>query len=136
MPNTAKPLQPKERDGSSPGFFQQQVMAAIDNLKSLAYGLQIRRELSEKLERDCNQAQVYAALLALRDRNLVSFTIGSTLDFGLRQVKIYSLTDEGRKALKPLPPNTTANQKSREKSAETTQESKKKRVNSGRMHPR
>lgn len=82
------------------GEFEQAVMLAIFRLRGEAYGVPIRRELSERLKRDVSFGAVYATLERLETKGfLSSWTGGATAERGGRTKRYYKIEAPGQRAL-------------------------------------
>ena len=83
------------------GEFEQAVLLAILRLGlSGAYGVPIRRDLSERLGRHVSVGAVYTALERLERKGFVSsWTGGATAERGGRTKRFYRIEAPGRRAL-------------------------------------
>jgi DNA-binding PadR family transcriptional regulator len=83
------------------GEFEQAVLLAILHLDSDAYGVEIRRLISERTGRDVAIGAVYTTLERLRRKGYVSHRVGEpTPERGGRAKKFYDVTPGGREALR------------------------------------
>jgi PadR family transcriptional regulator PadR len=82
------------------GEFEQAVMLAILRLGPNAYGVPIRRDLSERLRRTVSVGAVYTALERLEGKGFVSsWTCGATAERGGRAKRFYRVEAPGLRAL-------------------------------------
>jgi DNA-binding PadR family transcriptional regulator len=82
------------------GEFEQAVLLAILRLGSNAYGVPIRRVLSERLGRVVSVGAVYTALERLETKRFVSSWIGgATAERGGRAKRFYRIEAPGLSAL-------------------------------------
>src|ERR1700756_5702283 len=82
------------------GEFEQAVMLAIHRLGPDAYGVPIRRDLSERLGRAVSVGAVYTALERLEGKGFVSsWTGGATAERGGRAKRFYRIEAPGHRAL-------------------------------------
>ncbi|MFY0598631.1 MAG: PadR family transcriptional regulator [Cyclobacteriaceae bacterium] len=87
--------------GSNLGEFQEIVLLSILILDDEAYGLQIQKELSKRLDRSLSRGALHAALSRLEEKGFIdSRTGGATAERGGRRKRFYTLTNSGKSALK------------------------------------
>ncbi len=86
--------------GDALGGFEQLVLLALARLGDDAYGVSIRREISERTGREVNIGAVYATLDRLEAKGLaVSETGEPTAERGGRAKRYFRLTAAGAAAL-------------------------------------
>ena len=83
------------------GEFEQAVLLAINRLgPNGAYGVPIRRDLSERLGRDVSVGAIYTTLERLEGKGFVfSWTGGATAERGGRAKRFYRIEAPGLRAL-------------------------------------
>lgn len=82
------------------GEFEQGVLLAILRLRSEAYGVPIRHDLSERLGRAVSVGAIYTALERLEAKGFVSsWTGGATAERGGRAKRFYRIEAPGLRAL-------------------------------------
>jgi DNA-binding PadR family transcriptional regulator len=87
--------------GTNLGEFQEIVLLSILILDQEAYGLKIQHEINERLKRDLSRGALHAALTRLEEKGfLESRTGGATASRGGRSKRYYSLTNNGKVAIK------------------------------------
>lgn len=79
------------------GAFEELVLLALVHVGADAYGMALRRELSERSGRDVSIGAVYATLSRLETKGYVASTLDNS--GGGRPRRIYGLTEPGREAL-------------------------------------
>jgi PadR family transcriptional regulator, regulatory protein PadR len=85
---------------NSLGEFEQAVLLAVLRLGSNAYGVPIRRDLSERLGRTVSVGATYTALERLEWKGFVSsWTGGATAERGGRAKRFYRIEAPGHRAL-------------------------------------
>jgi PadR family transcriptional regulator, regulatory protein PadR len=83
-----------------PGTFEQAVLIAIMRLRDGAYGVPLRRELSERLGRDVSYGAIYTTLERMEAKGFVSSREGgATPERGGRSKRYYRVEAMGMKAL-------------------------------------
>lgn len=83
------------------GEFEQAVLLAILLLRGNAYGVLIRRHLTERLEREVSFGAVYATLERLETKGYLSSWIGgATAERGGRSKRYYKIEAPGQRALR------------------------------------
>jgi DNA-binding PadR family transcriptional regulator len=86
--------------GEALGEFEHIVMLAVLRLKDDAYGMRVRREISERTGRDAAIGAVYATLDRLAAKGLVTATVSDpTPQRGGRAKRSFRLTGAGVEAL-------------------------------------
>jgi PadR family transcriptional regulator PadR len=84
-----------------PGEFELLMMLAIAGLGEDAYGVTIRETLEARTSRAVTLGAVYKTLGRLESKGLVEVAIAPpTSERGGRRKKMYTLTDEGRAAVR------------------------------------
>ena len=79
--------------------FEFEVLESISNLGDRAYGAEICRNLSKKLDRTVRVSQVYSSLSRLETKGFVYFTENDPRPVkGGRSQKIFHLTEHGHTA--------------------------------------
>jgi PadR family transcriptional regulator PadR len=87
--------------GSNLGEFQEIVLLTILVLDDNAYGLQIQKELTERLKRTLSRGALHTALSRLEEKDFIeSYFGGATAERGGRRKRYYTLTQSGKVALK------------------------------------
>src|SRR5712664_3774781 len=82
------------------GEFEQAVMLAILRLGVEAYGVPIRRDISERLNRAVSVGAIYTALERLEAKGFVSSRMGgATRERGGRAKRFYQIEAPGLRAL-------------------------------------
>jgi PadR family transcriptional regulator PadR len=82
------------------GDFEQLVLVALMRLDGEAYGMQVQRELAERLGRTVAVGAVYTTLDRLERKGLVASRMGEpTPERGGRRRKHYRLGPAGKRAL-------------------------------------
>jgi PadR family transcriptional regulator PadR len=82
------------------GDFEQMVLLSLMRLGANAYGMTIRREISERAEREVSIGAVYTTLDRLERRGLISSREGSpTPERGGRAKRFFRIEAPGVKAL-------------------------------------
>ncbi|MEM9681756.1 MAG: helix-turn-helix transcriptional regulator [Pseudomonadota bacterium] len=83
------------------GEFEQLVLLALLRLGDTAYGVTIRRELSERAERDVSFGTVYSTLDRLEEKGFISSRMGEpTAERGGRAKKYFKIEAAGEHALR------------------------------------
>lgn len=86
--------------GNSIGEFERLVLLAVMRLSPNAYGVSIRREISDRCDRDVSIGAVYTTLSRLEKKGFVSSKVGEpTAERGGRAKKYFGLTAPGEIAL-------------------------------------
>ena len=87
--------------GTNLGEFQEIVLLSILILDDDAYGMQIQKEISERLKRVLSRGALHAALSRLSDKGYINSHMGgATAERGGRRKRFYTLTNSGKLALK------------------------------------
>ncbi len=87
--------------GTNLGEFQEIVLLSVLILDDQAYGLQIQKEISKRLDRSMSRGALHAALSRLEEKGfLESHVGGATAERGGRRKRFYTLTQGGKMALK------------------------------------
>ena len=82
------------------GEFEQAVLLAIIRLGGRAYGVPIRRDLSQRLQRDVSFGAVYTTLERLESKGLLSSWLGeATAERGGRAKRYYKVEARAERAL-------------------------------------
>jgi DNA-binding PadR family transcriptional regulator len=82
------------------GEFEQAVLLSIIRLRSNAYGVPIRQELTERIGREVSFGAVYTALERLEAKGFVSSRMGDpTPERGGRAKRFYRIEAPGERAL-------------------------------------
>jgi len=82
------------------GAFEQTVLAAVLRLRSGAYGMTIRREITERTGSEVSIGAVYTTLERLEGKGFVSGSLReATAERGGRRKKYFEITNGGRQAL-------------------------------------
>jgi PadR family transcriptional regulator PadR len=83
------------------GAFELSTLLTVARLGEDAYGLAIRRDLSERTEREYASGAVYTTLQRLEDKGLLTSYTGDPLPVrGGRSRRYYALTGAGARALR------------------------------------
>ncbi len=86
--------------GESLGEFEHLILLAVLRLSDDAYGMRVRREISERTGRDVTIGAVYATLERLESKGLVSATVGdATPERGGRPKRSFQVTGAGMDAV-------------------------------------
>ena len=86
---------------TSLGEFEEIVLLTVGTLHGDAYGVQVRRELEERLERKVNISAVHSALYRLESKGFLSTHMGeATNKRGGKRKKYFEVTAFGMQALK------------------------------------
>lgn len=82
------------------GEFEQLILLALLRLRHEAYGMAVRREIAERVQRDVSIGAVYATLDRLEEKGLVRSRAGGSTDGrGGRPRKCFTITGAGARAL-------------------------------------
>ena len=85
----------------SVGVLELATLLAVSRLAHDAYGLAIRRDLSERLGREYAPGAVYTTLQRLEDKGLLTSKAGEPLPIrGGRTRRVYALTGTGARAIR------------------------------------
>src|SRR5438128_624671 len=91
-----------------PGPFEQAVLLAIMRLRDNAYGVPLRRELSERLNRDVSYGAIYTTLERMETKGFLSSREGgATAERGHRTKRYYKVEAPGMRALEAARSATT-----------------------------
>ncbi len=83
------------------GEFQEVVMLTILVLDDNAYGVSIKKELKNRLNRDCSRGALHTALTRLLEKGLITSEMGgANAKRGGRRKRYYTVTNKGKVALK------------------------------------
>jgi DNA-binding PadR family transcriptional regulator len=83
-----------------PGSFEQAMLLAVMRLRDNAYGVPLRKELSERLGRDVSYGAIYTTLERMEAKGFVSSREGgATNERGGRAKRYYRIELPGRLAL-------------------------------------
>jgi len=86
--------------GESLGEFEHLILLAVLRLRDDAYGMRVRREISERTRRDVTIGAVYATLERLETKGLVSATVSEpTPERGGRAKRSFHVTAHGMEAI-------------------------------------
>jgi len=86
--------------GESLGEFEHLILLAVLRLNDDAYGMRVRREISERTGRDTTIGAVYATLERLETKGLVTATLSEpTADRGGRAKRSFHVTALGMEAI-------------------------------------
>jgi DNA-binding PadR family transcriptional regulator len=86
--------------GESLGEFEHLILLAVLRLNDDAYGMRVRREISERTGRDVTIGAVYATLERLETKGLVSAAISEpTAERGGRAKRSFRVTAQGMEAI-------------------------------------
>ncbi len=86
--------------GNSLGEFEQLILLALMRIGSNAYGMTIRRELAERIEREVSIGAIYTTLERLERKGFVTSLIGEpTKERGGRAKRYFRICAPGHKAL-------------------------------------
>lgn len=87
--------------GTNLGEFQEIVLLCILILDDDAYGMQIQKEIGERLNRPMSRGAVHAALTRLSEKEyIISEFGGATAARGGRRKRFYKLTNTGKDAIR------------------------------------
>ncbi|MEO9483116.1 MAG: helix-turn-helix transcriptional regulator [Ekhidna sp.] len=87
--------------GTNLGEFQEIVLLSVLILDEQAYGLNIQKEISKRLDRTLSRGALHAALTRLEEKGyLESHVGGATAERGGRRKRFYALTASGKSALR------------------------------------
>jgi len=87
--------------GETLGEFEHLVLLAVARLGDDAYGMRVRREISERTGRDAAIGAVYATLERLAGKGLVASSVSEpTPERGGRAKRSFQLTGAGLEALR------------------------------------
>ena len=82
------------------GSFEEVVLLAIGVLKDNAYGVNIKQELEERMEKRASIGALHSALSRLEQKGFIqSHEGGATAARGGRRKRFYQLTSAGKEAL-------------------------------------
>ena len=82
------------------GEFEHVMLLAVLRLRGNAYGMTIRRELQERIDRDVSIGAVYTTLDRLRDKGYVSSRLGDpTPERGGRAKRYFTVEASGEAAV-------------------------------------
>jgi PadR family transcriptional regulator, regulatory protein PadR len=85
----------------SVGVLELAMLLAVSRLEREAYGMAIRRDLSERLGRDYAPGAIYTTLQRLEDKGLLTSNAGQPLPIrGGRTRRVYTLTGTGARAIR------------------------------------
>ena len=83
------------------GEFQEIVMLTILVLEDNAYGVTIKNELKQRLNRDCSRGALHTALMRLQEKGLIKSEMGGANAMrGGRRKRYYTVTHKGKVSLK------------------------------------
>jgi DNA-binding PadR family transcriptional regulator len=86
--------------GESLGEFEHLILLAVLRLRDDAYGMRVRREISERTSRDVTIGAVYSTLERLETKGLVSAATGeATPERGGRPKRSFQVTGAGIEAI-------------------------------------
>ena len=86
--------------GESLGEFEHLILLAVLRLRDDAYGMRVRREISERTGRDVTIGAVYSTLERLETKGLVSATVSEpTPERGGRAKRSFHITASGMEAV-------------------------------------
>jgi PadR family transcriptional regulator PadR len=86
--------------GESLGEFEHLILLAVLRLRDDAYGMRVRREISERTGRDVTIGAVYSTLERLETKGLVSAMVGdATPERGGRPKRSFHVTASGMEAV-------------------------------------
>src|SRR5580700_8391104 len=86
--------------GDALGEFEHLILLAVLRLGDDAYGMRVRREISERTSRDVSIGAVYATLERLENKGMVSATISDpTPERGGRAKRSFEVTAQGMEAV-------------------------------------
>jgi PadR family transcriptional regulator PadR len=86
--------------GESLGEFEHLILLAVLRLRDDAYGMRVRREISERTGRDVTIGAVYATLERLETKGLVSAVVSNpTPERGGRAKRSFHVTASGIEAV-------------------------------------
>lgn len=87
--------------GTHLGEFQEIVLLTIMVLDDNAYGVTIKREINEKMDRSISRGALHTALTRLEDKGFISSERGETNpDRGGHPKRYYTVTNKGIEALR------------------------------------
>lgn len=79
--------------------FEQAVLEAIIALRADAYGVPVRKRVSEKFNRDISVGQLYSTLDRLEQQGFIESNEGGETNSRGRKKRYYKICSEGIKAL-------------------------------------
>ena len=82
------------------GDLQNLTMLAVARLGPAAFAREVRRTLSEEVDRDVSVSTVFVTLTRLEDQGLLRSVRGRPPERGGRAIRIFSLTEAGWEALR------------------------------------
>jgi PadR family transcriptional regulator, regulatory protein PadR len=83
------------------GEFEQVVLLAVLHAGDDAYGVTIRRAITDRTRRDVSLAAVYKTLTRLEEKGLVLASVGDpTPERGGRRKRYYAVSAAGRRSLR------------------------------------
>jgi DNA-binding PadR family transcriptional regulator len=94
-------LQYRDMSASSLGTFELTVLLAVARLGDDAYGLAVRRDVSERMRRDYSVGAVYTTLQRLEDKGLISSRATEPLPIrGGRSRRQFKVTAAGHRSIR------------------------------------
>lgn len=85
------------------GEFEELVLLTVAALQSEAYGVEIKRELEERLKEKLSVGSIQSALKRMEDKGYLTSQFGEpTQKRGGKRKRIYSTTSHGRKVLEEM----------------------------------
>ncbi len=86
-----------------PGEFEELVLLAIAVLHEEAYGISIKKELEERLQRSVSIGALQTALKRLEDKGLITSTLGEpTKKRGGKRKRFYQISPAGMAVLEDI----------------------------------
>ena len=85
---------------ATPGDFEQQVLLAVWRLEDGAYGVSVRDELEERVDRRVPHGAVYATLMRLEKKGLVLSRLSDPTPVrGGKSKRFFEITAQGQEAV-------------------------------------
>ena len=82
------------------GEFEELVLLTVAGLQSEAYGVEIKRELEDRLKETLSVGSIQSALKRMEEKGFLTSAFGdTTLKRGGKRKRIYSTTSYGRRIL-------------------------------------
>lgn len=87
--------------GTYLGEFEEIVLLTVAVLYNEAYGVVIKKEMDEQMDRNISIGAIHAALVRLEEKGFLESRFGeSTQERGGKRKKLYTVTMAGQRALK------------------------------------
>ena len=103
MSSFKKQIHQRYMKGTYLGEFQEVILLTILILDDNAYGVTIKKELKNRLKRDCSRGALHTALTRLQEKGFINSEMDGASDKrGGRRKRYYTVTNRGKVALKEV----------------------------------